>query len=342
MEDLPAMIERYPLMNGYWESKRANVESISIPAYITASWTNFIHTFGTFDGWTRLGSEKKWLRVHNTHEWPDYYRNEDDLRRFFDRYLHGVSNDWEQTPKVRFSLLDPGGSDAVDLPADDYPLPGTKYRRLYLDTDTNVLVEGPPARGSLRYRSDDSTSKVQFNYRFTKETKLVGPISLTLSVSADEAEDIDLFAKVQKLNFRRRVQWLRTVPFRGFFARTMTALLRISGKRERSFIFFDGMHGRFRVSHREDVSARAPGQIQLRSHSQSKLLAHGEVATVTIPLTPIGMKFRAGEELCLTIAGHNMNSWPMSDIPTTRTINRGGTVIHSSEEFQSFLEIPEV
>ena len=50
-------------------------------------------------------STEKWLRIHNGQEWPDYYdeANVEDLRRFFDHYLKGMDNGWEQTPRVRVS-----------------------------------------------------------------------------------------------------------------------------------------------------------------------------------------------------------------------------------------------
>ena len=67
-----------------------------MPAYIVASYSNSIHTPGTFRGWRRIGSAEKWLRIHNTMEWPDYYEAsaEQDLLRFFDHYLKGIDNGW--------------------------------------------------------------------------------------------------------------------------------------------------------------------------------------------------------------------------------------------------------
>ena len=89
VEDLPAMSQKYPLMNAYWEDKSAKLKKINVPAYVVASWSNDLHTLGTLEGFRRISSKEKWLRVHNSHEWADYYEpeNVDDLRRFFDRYL---------------------------------------------------------------------------------------------------------------------------------------------------------------------------------------------------------------------------------------------------------------
>jgi uncharacterized protein len=66
-----------------------------------------VHTAGTFRGRRRMAATDRWLRMHNTHEWPDYYDQADveDLRKFFDRCLIDKDNDWEQTPRVRYSVL---------------------------------------------------------------------------------------------------------------------------------------------------------------------------------------------------------------------------------------------
>ena len=90
------------LVDAYWEDKAADLEKIDVPAYVVSSWANPIHVNGTFEGFRRISSQAKWLRVHNSQEWPDYYdpANSEDLRRFYDRYLKDIQNGWEQTPRV--------------------------------------------------------------------------------------------------------------------------------------------------------------------------------------------------------------------------------------------------
>jgi hypothetical protein len=66
---------------------------------------------GTFEGYRRLGSTDKWLRIDNRQEWVDQYdpASEADLLKFFDYFLRGADNGWQKTPKVRMAILDPGG-----------------------------------------------------------------------------------------------------------------------------------------------------------------------------------------------------------------------------------------
>ena len=76
-------------MNDYWEDKAANFEKITCPAYVVASYTSQVHAHGTFEGFRRLSSKEKWLRIHNTQEWSDQHRPENraDLLKFYDYYL---------------------------------------------------------------------------------------------------------------------------------------------------------------------------------------------------------------------------------------------------------------
>jgi predicted acyl esterase len=70
-EDVATMAKEHTMWNEYYESRKAKVENINVPMYIVASWTNFLHTRGTFRGYLEsYACEKKWLRVHNSHEWP--------------------------------------------------------------------------------------------------------------------------------------------------------------------------------------------------------------------------------------------------------------------------------
>jgi predicted acyl esterase len=89
VEDSSRMTIKESLITPYWKDKIARLSKIDVPAYIVASYSNQVHTHGTFEGFRHINSPSKWLRVHNSSEWPDYYAEEnvEDLKRFFDRYL---------------------------------------------------------------------------------------------------------------------------------------------------------------------------------------------------------------------------------------------------------------
>ena len=69
IEDLPAMLEKYPAINDYWaKEKRPDFSKITLPAYFVASWNSNVHVYGTFRAYKLSASKEKWLRVHNTME----------------------------------------------------------------------------------------------------------------------------------------------------------------------------------------------------------------------------------------------------------------------------------
>ena len=91
------------------------------------------------------------LRIHPTQEWHDIYQpeNNDDLQRFLDHYLLGKDNGWENTPKVRASLLRFGDRPAIaHRPEDNYPPARTEYHTLYLQSQQGTLTYQKPSEVS--------------------------------------------------------------------------------------------------------------------------------------------------------------------------------------------------
>ena len=194
-------MNKQPTTSSWWEDKEADLEAIDIPAYIVASYTNPIHTYGTLEGYRRISSKEKWLRIHNTGEWDDYYHkgHTEELRCFFDRYLKGEANGWENTPKVRVSVLNPGGEDIVDRVEEDFPIPRTRYQKLYLDAGENALYECPvTSERYSEYNSDRKKSGVSFSKKMSEDTEIIGYMKLRMWVSALDHDDMDLCVKLEK------------------------------------------------------------------------------------------------------------------------------------------------
>jgi uncharacterized protein len=323
VEDVPAMVQKYPLMNAYWEDKVAKLEKIDVPAYIVASWINTLHTHGTFEGFRRISSRDKWLRVHNIHEWADYFvpENVEGLRRFFDRYLKGIENGWERTPKVRLSVLDPGGVDEVNRPENEFPLARTQHKSLYLDGRTGTLSYTPATgESAVRYRADDGEDKAVFAIRFNEETELTGYMKLRLWIEADGSNDMDLFVFVQKLDGQ------------GNFLPACQMGMPDSGAK-----------GKLRVSHRQLDAARSTPSEPYLTHRAEELLSPGQVVPVDISIWPIGMLWHAGQQLRLIVAGHYVAAQPIpgsGEEPLTR--NKGWHIIHTGGKYDSHLLVPVI
>ena len=340
IEDMAAMVEKYPFVNDYWnKEKRSRLEGIEIPAYVVASYTSFVHAYGTFRAYKSIKSGEKWLRVHNTQEWIDQQtpRYRDDLKKFYDYYLKGIENGWEETPRVRVSLLDPTGQDVTDIPKEDWPLPQTEYRRLYLDAD-NMALSGAPAgdEAQASYETKDrpehmvpysqlayplseldtGEGRAEFRIRFEEDTTLCGYFKAHLYVSADAGNDMDLFMFVHKED---SMGW----PY-------YPVVLGVDYK---------GAQGRLRVSHRK-VENREYWDWR-HEHKTEELIEPGQIVEIETVLWPLGMIWRKGETLVFTISSRELQLFEFPT-PPVRTRNKGVHTIHAGGKYDSYIEVPVI
>lgn len=325
LEDIPAMTEAHPLLDKYWQTKVSPVEKIDVPAYIVASWTNLLHTEGSFRGWSSIASENKWLRVHNTHEWTDYYNpaNVEDLRRFFDRYLKGVENGWEATPPVRLSVFDPGNGDIVNRSEAAFPLKREQVKPLHLglkDGKPALLHEAQAEATSVSY---DVTERegVSFSVTFDETTELTGYFNLKLWVEAAGNDDMDIFAFVRKRDRDGKIQECPVVT-------------------DRTHV---GPNGRLRVSLR---ATNAQKSTELKPHmdfDHQEKLKPGEIVPVDIGFWPYGIRWQPGETLELVITATDLLVRPeFPQIPPIPTINKGRHIIHFGGKYPSRLLVPHI
>ena len=321
VEDVIAMMRKYPLMNEYWEGKIARLENINIPIYVTANFKHW-HCLGSLDGFRKVPVRDKWLRVIENFEWPDYYAlpQMEDLRRFFDRYLKGIQNDWEMTPRVRLSVLDPGGLDQLNRPEKEWPLARTQYEKLYLDASAGALSSQPVQRESqTQYAS--GTGQANFIVRFDRETELTGYLKLRLWMEAEGADDLDLFVYVQKLD--RKGEWLPSKVLNHPHP---------------------GAQGWLRVSHRELDPARSTPSEPYVAHRRQQMLRPKEVVPVEIGIVPTSMLWHPGQQLRVVVAGHFMNTRGPDWWERWRyeSLTGGAAIIHTGGKYDSHLLVPRI
>ncbi|MCL5736906.1 MAG: CocE/NonD family hydrolase [Actinobacteria bacterium] len=343
IEDVVGMLKEYPMWNAYWESKVPNFAKIRIPAYITGSWSH-LHLNGSVRGFRKIRSPKKWLRIHREFEWPDTYAwwNQQDLKLFYDRYLKGVRNGWELTPRVRLEIMDAFEYDfQINRPEKEFPLARTQYRKLYLDASgaqpsgDAATQEGAPGStadlsltgGSLSWDSVPAESQVSYDAReglttfditFTEDIELTGFWKAHLWVEADGHDEMDLFLTIQKLD-----QNGNFLP---------TSVLDEP---------HPGAWGRLRVSHRGLDEEASTDYQPIHSHRVEERLKPGEIVLVQIAFFPYGRIWHKGEKLRLQIAGRYFREgWfePFS----WDTDNKGKHVMHTGGKYDSFLQIPVV
>lgn len=336
-EDVYEEALHYPLANNeIWMDKIARFDKITVPAYVVASYSNTLHTQGTFRAWRRMASLEKWLRIHNSQEWPDYYddANTEDRRRFFDHYLKGVDNGWEQTPRVRYAVLDMEGNDRLNQPANEFPPKEVNYLKYYLDGRLrNLTPDVPSQEVKVIYDTETDPGQASFIIRFDKETTLVGYPKVKLWVEAEGTDDMDLFVLVQKLDVHGNHLQQFLVPNQGAMMQDLT-------EQGGSVLRYKGPNGRLRVSARHLDKELSTDIIPTHTFDRVEKLKPGEIAEIEIDLFPIGMVFYPGEQLRLIISAKNDLGAIMPGTPAYVPENKGKHLIYTGGVHPSYLQLP--
>ncbi|MEB7065150.1 CocE/NonD family hydrolase [Mammaliicoccus sciuri] len=330
IEDLKKEQKLHTMFDEYWKGKQADLSAIKVPMFVCASWsTQGLHNRGTFEGFKQASSEDKWLKIHGRKEWESYYAREslEQQKEFFDYYLKGIENDWKDTPKVSYEVRDKFYRGNTKT-ATNFPLPNTKETALYLDGSDMTLKDlKPEASTKVSYNSEsEGKDEVRFNKVFNEDTELTGNMKLKLWVSAEEADDMDLFVGIKKINKQGE---------------------------EVNFPDFNHIeHGQvasgwLRVSHRElDTEKSTPLQ-PWHKHETELKLAKDEIVPVEIEILPSSTLFKKGEQLQVVVKASEVvkgNSTPglKTRYEHEETVNKGVHNIYVGDKYDSHLLIPVI
>ncbi|KIW63982.1 hypothetical protein PV04_08942 [Phialophora macrospora] len=342
MEDTGEMTRKHPLWNPYWDDKSAKFAHIDCAVYACASFSTMLHTEGTIRGFLFSSSRHKWLRIHHTQEWYDIYQKwaNDDLQKFFDRFLYDKPNDWESTPKVRHSLLGFDRACVVNRPEPVYPPSYVQHRTFFLDGQAATMSEGaaPSETASTSYDSDSwDDDGAHFTHTFDTYTELIGYCQATLYMSCADTDDMDVYVICRKLDKDGKALMQLNVPLdalpEGTTADDVPNL---------NIFKYLGPNGRLRASHRklgadptltqEQAAMLAPATAW-HPHDSEEKIAPGQIVRLDIPLWPAGIIFNAGESIRLEIKGHEVTlpEFPALD-RAPKNLNKGKHVVHTGAE----------
>ncbi|KAH8886239.1 alpha/beta-hydrolase [Thozetella sp. PMI_491] len=350
LEDTGAMIRQYPLWNRYWEDKSAKLTQIDVPIYAAASFSTMLHTEGTIRGFLFSASKDKWLRIHHTQEWYDIYQKwaNNDLQKFFDRYLYGKGNDWESTPKVRHSLLGFNRDCVVNRPEAVYPPSYVEHQTFFLDANTATMKQGcaPDQSTSIGYQSDLwDDDGAYFAHKFDTYTELIGYSQARLYMSCADADDLDVYVICRKLDADGRPLMQMNIA-----VEALQEGLTADAVPNLNIFKYLGPNGRLRASHRqlskdptlteEQTAMQAPA-VAWHPHDSEDKIPAGQIVCLDIPLWPSGIIFEPGEYIRLEIKGHEVTlpEFPALDrVPGN--LNRGTHVIHTGSDYPSCITLP--
>ncbi|WP_413509448.1 CocE/NonD family hydrolase [Carnobacterium maltaromaticum] len=336
-EDLIKEMAAYPLADAdVWQDKVADPSKITVPAFVIASYSNTLHTMGTFRSWRTLGSTEKWLRIHDRQEWPYYYdeNNTEELRRFFDYYLLEKDNGWSTTPTVRYSLIDFQGGNQTDIPAETFPPVSSETKRYYLNGKFRTLQQNAETEDfPVKYVADGLPGRSSFQMTFDKDTHFVGYPKAKLFMEVAGYDDMDVFVWVQKLDQFGTILSEFVVPNHG-------AALQDFTQEGASALRYKGAWGRLRASMRQLDSKLTTEEIPAYSFKQVEKLAQGEIVELEIALSPIGLAYKADETLRVVISTKDELGSVMPGTPGCTPDNQGTHILHTGGEYASYLQLP--
>ncbi len=329
VEDLALETAERPFFDEYWASKVPDLEAITVPAFVVASWTDQgVHTRGTLEGFRRISSKQKWLMVHGRKKWSHFYEP-DSVRRqteFFDHFLLGKDTPVTDWPRVEVEVRESYYSGTMQADT-EWPLANTRYVPLHLDASRHALSETPAAEAATAHydsgSDDPRASQLTFDLKFDADTKLVGHMKLKLFLSAETADDADVFVAVQKLDADGH---LVDFPVQSQFEDGPVAV------------------GWLRASHRELDPERSQPHHPVLRHQRELKLTPGEIVPLEIEILPSGTMFRAGESLRLLIQGRDVWNWPKPNVMSLHEnlVNEGRYTVHTGGEHDSHLLVPVV
>jgi len=180
------------------------IKKIKIPVYTGSGWYAFtykFHLLGAQSLWTALNDlnkeiPKKLTIAGPAHMERPFHQYFNEVVKWYDYWLKGIENGIMDEPKVKFWVE---GAEKW-LTSDDWPVPGTEWKSLYLHTWERLKAEPFPPFSRESYDMPDTfvqmppthTNKIQKLRYLTDplpdDTLVAGPISLTFYASIDQED----------------------------------------------------------------------------------------------------------------------------------------------------------
>jgi hypothetical protein len=332
-EDYIANLLARPLNGPWYEERSARLDRIQIPAFVVANWGGLgLHLRGTILGYLGIASREKWLKVQSGSYFLTFLlpQNVALQRKFFDRYLKGIDNGWEQEPRVEVAVR--AADDTVRRVVRDtqWPLTGTRWTRLYLDASNLSLAATAPGKAASTSYAAVGDGITFGTPPFERPIEFAGPIKAKLFLSSS-TDDMDVFAT-----------------------------LRAFGPDGKEATFFSAVEpkapvsqGWLRVSQRKLDARRSTEWQPWHSHDEAQKLKPGQIVEVDLEIWPASLALPAGHRLALTLQGKDFersgepgpqkgSGWFLHDDPRDRppAVFGGTHYAYSGGGRDSYLLLP--
>lgn len=278
--DFGSLILNHSLDGEYYRERSADWSKICVPVLSAANWGGQgLHSRGNFEGFVNAASDCKWLEVHGLEHWTEFYTDYGVSlqKRFFDHFLKGEANDWDQQPRVQLHVRTIEG---FMQRAEKWPLARTSWTPLYLDPTKCELHSDPPDGGSSISFEAMGKGVTFWTAPQETDTEITGPIASKVYISSS-TRDADLFLIVRVFSPE-----LEEVVFQGALdPHTPVA------------------QGWLRASHRKLDQELTTEYRPYHVHDEVQLLTPGQVYEVVVEIWPTSIVVPKGYRLGLTVRG---------------------------------------
>ena len=311
-ENMWAELLKRPLLSDYHRERTADLSKVTVPLLSAANWGGQgLHPRGNFEGYLGAASPQKWLEVHGSSHWAPFYTDYgvDLQKRFFNHFLKGEANGWDQQPAVQLNVRHVDRF--VIRHENEWPLARTQWTRYYLDPANMALSTTPPATASTLSYATMGDGLTFLTPPLTEETEITGPSSLRLRLSS-QTQDADLF-----IVLRVFAPDGKEVLFQG----ALDPLTPIG-------------QGWLRCSHRKEDPARTLPYRPFHSHDEQQLLTPDVPVDVNVEIWPTCIVVPVGYRIGLSVRGrdyeHGLNAATLSNMKNP--MNGCGPFIHDDPQ----------
>ena len=306
----------HPLLDDWYRERIPDLDKINLPSLVVANWGGLsLHLRGTVGGWQGIASPDKWLKISGGPYFITFYTPEAVMlqRRFFDRYLKGVENDWEEEPRVEVTVRSAEDKVKRVVHSTDWPLPNTEWTRYYLDIESKALTISPPTNKIGETYSAHGEGITFSTPPLEEEMEFAGPLMARLWV-ASNTEDMDLFLTVRA------------------FAPDGKDVTFFSAVDPNSPV----SQGWLRVTQRKLDKALSSEWRPVHTHDERQALVPGEAYEVQVEIWPASLNLPREYRLTLTVQGRDFER-PLQpgDSPPVAFFNHDDPHDRPQEKFAS-------
>jgi predicted acyl esterase len=336
----PDLEARLQPLDGLWYRERsADWSKVKVPFLSCGSWGGQgLHLRGNVEGFVRAASEQKWLEIHGLEHWTHFYTDYGLKlqKRFFDHFLKGEDNGWDEEAPVLLNIRYPGER-FVHRSEHEWPLARTQWTKYFLNpADQALSTQQISNESEAKYAPLTSDGVTFWMEPFEQETEITGPLAAKVFMSS-QTIDADLFLIVQlfdsddeEVTFAGSVE--PAAPIAQGWLRASHRKLDLELSTE-----YQPYH-----THDEEQFL-TPGEVRkldpklslpyrpYHPHDEKQPLKPGEVVELDVEIWPTCIVVPPSHRLAFTIQGHDLERATVSGtLGTLGTFRGSGPFVHTN------------